>query len=211
MDVNLNARMDNGLLLAGGFSTGRSSMNDCDVVNNTGPAVNFSLGRPAAGSTASHLLHCGIKGNFLTNVKAYGAYIIPRIDVQLSGTYQSIPGPLIQANVTYTPAQTAAALGRPASAGGNVEVQVVPLDALTGSPRGGTGAGTLYGERMHQFDFRVGKIFEVAGTRTAINLDIYNALNSDAIVTEGSTFATFRQAQRILMARIFKISASFGF
>ena len=211
VDMNLNARMDNGLLLAGGFSTGRASMNDCDVVANTGPAVTFSLGRPAAGSTASHLLHCDIKGNFLTNVKAYGAYIIPRIDVQLSGTYQSIPGPLIQATVTYNPAMVAARLGRPPSEGGNIDVQVVPLDALTGSPRGGTGAGTVYGERLNQFDFRVGKIFEFGGTRTALNLDIFNAFNSDAIVNESSTFATFRRAQRILLGRIFKISASLGF
>ena len=211
VDMNLNLRMDNGLLLAGGFSSGRASMNDCDVVANTGPAVSFSLGRPAAGSTASHLLHCDIKGNFLTNVKAYGAYLIPRIDVQLSGTYQSVPGPLIEADVNFSPAMVSASLGRLPSEGGDVEVQVVPLDALTASPRGGTGAGTLYGERMHQVDFRVGKVFNVAGTRTAINLDIYNALNSDAIVTESSAFATFRQAQRILMARIFKVSASFGF
>lgn len=212
VDVNLNARMQNGLSLAGGFSTGRASMNDCDVVSNTGPAVSFSLGRPAAGSTASHLLHCDIKGNFLTNVKAYGAYIIPRIDVQLSGTFQSIPGPLIEADVTFPGTQIAAALGRPPSEGGDVEVQVVPLDALTASPRGGTGAGSLYGERLHQFDFRVGKIFEFGGTRTAINLDIYNAFNSDAIVNENPTYgATYRDVRRILMARIFKISASFGF
>ena len=212
VDVNLNARMQNGLTLAGGFSTGRASMNDCDVVSNTGPAVSFSLGRPAAGSTASHLIHCDIKGNFLTNVKAYGAYIIPRIDVQLSGTFQSIPGPLIEADVTFPGTQIAAALGRPPSEGGDVEVQVVPLDALTASPRGGTGAGSLYGERLHQFDFRVGKIFEFGGTRTAINLDIYNAFNSDAIVNENPTFgATYRDVRRILMARIFKISASFGF
>ena len=131
--------------------------------------------------------------------------------MQLSGTYQSVPGPLIEAEVIYSPAMVSASLGRLPSEGGDVEVQVVPLDALTASPRGGTGAGTLYGERMHQVDFRVGKVFNVAGTRTAINLDIYNALNSDAIVTESSAFATFRQAQRILMARIFKISASFGF
>ncbi len=212
VDVNLNARMQNGLSLAGGFSTGRASMNDCDVVNNTGPAVSFSLGRPAAGSTASHLLHCDIKGNFLTNVKAYGAYIIPRIDVQLSGTFQSIPGPLIEADVTFAGAQITSALGRPPSEGGDVEVQVVPLDALTSSPRGGTGAGSLYGERLHQFDFRVGKIFEFGGTRTAINLDIYNMFNSDAIVNENPTFgANYRDVRRILMARIFKISASFGF
>ena len=211
VDVNLNARFQNGILLAGGFSTGRASMNDCAVVNNTGPAVQFSLGRPAAGSTASHLLHCDVKGNFLTNVKAYGAYVIPKVEVQVSGTYQSIPGPLIDANVTYVPSQITAALGRAPSEGGNVEVQVVPLDALTAVPRGGTGAGTLYGERLHQFDFRVGKIFEYGGTRTAVNLDLYNAFNSDAIVTESSTFATFRQAQRILLGRIVKISASFGF
>ena len=211
VDVNLNARMNNGLMLAGGFSTGRSSMNDCDVVSNTGPAVNFSLGRPAAGSTASHLLHCDIKGNFLTNVKAYGAYIIPRIDVQLSGTFQSIPGPLIDALVTYQPADVVAALGRPPSEGSGPQVQVVPLDALTGSPRGGTGAGTLYGERLNQFDFRVGKILEFGGTRTALNLDIYNMFNSDAIVNESDQFATLREAQRIILGRIFKISASFGF
>ena len=212
VDVNLNARMQNGLTLAGGFSSGRASMNDCDVVQNTGPAVSFSLGRPAAGSTASHLLHCDIKGNFLTNVKAFGAYIIPRIDVQLSGTFQSIPGPLIEADVTFPGAQITSALGRPPSEGGDVEVQVVPLDALTASPRGGTGAGSLYGERLHQFDFRVGKIFEFGGTRTAINLDIYNAFNSDAIVNENPTYGTtYRDVRRILMARIFKISASFGF
>ena len=211
VDVNLNARMDNGLLLAGGFSTGRSSMNDCDVVNNTGPAVNFSLGRPAAGSTASHLLHCDIKGNFLTNIKGYGAYIIPRIGVQLSGTFQSIPGPLIDALVTYQPADVVAALGRLPSEGSGPQVQVVPLDALTGSPRGGTGAGTVYGERLNQFDFRVGKILEFGGTRTTLNLDIYNMFNSDAIVNESDQFATFRQAQRIILGRIFKISASFGF
>ncbi len=212
VDVNLNARMQNGLTLAGGFSTGRASMNDCDVVSSTGPAVSFSLGRPAAGSTASHLLHCDIKGNFLTNVKAYGAYIIPRIDVQLSGTFQSIPGPLIEADVTFPGAQITSSLGRPPSEGGDVEVQVVPLDALTSSPRGGTGAGSLYGERLHQVDFRVGKIFEFGGTRTAINLDIYNAFNSDAIVNENPTFGgNYRDVRRILMARIFKISASFGF
>ncbi|MCY4600716.1 MAG: carboxypeptidase regulatory-like domain-containing protein [Acidobacteria bacterium] len=212
VDVNLNARMQNGLTLAGGFSTGRASMNDCDVVSSTGPAVSFSLGRPAAGSTASHLLHCDIKGSFITNVKAFGAYIIPRIDVQLSGTFQSIPGPLIEADVTFPGAQITSALGRPPSEGGDVEVQVVPLDALTSSPRGGTGAGSLYGERLHQVDFRVGKIFEFGGTRTAINLDIYNAFNSDAIVNENPTYgATYRDVRRILMARIFKISASFGF
>ena len=210
VDVNLNARLDNGLLLAGGFSTGRPSMDRCDVVNNSSPPVSFSLGAPNPGSTASHQLHCAVAGNWLTSVKAYGAYLIPKIEVQISGTYQSIPGPLIEANVTYTTAQVSAALGRPSSFG-TTEVQVIPVDAAQGVPRRGTDAGISYGERMHQIDFRVGKILEFGGTRTAVNLDLFNAFNSDAILRESATFATFRNATRILLGRIVKISANIGF
>ena len=136
--------------------------------------------------------------------------IIPKIEVQISGTYQSIPGPLIEANVTYTSTQVSAALGRPSSFG-TTEVQVIPVDAARGVPRGGTDAGISYGERMHQIDFRVGKILRFGGTRTAVNLDLFNAFNSDAILRESATFATFRNATRILLGRIVKISASIGF
>jgi hypothetical protein len=35
---------------------------------------------------------------FLTQVKLLGAYTIPRVDIQISGTFQSVPGPPIAAN-----------------------------------------------------------------------------------------------------------------
>src|SRR5256885_5909848 len=39
-------------------------------------------------------------------------------------------------------------------------------------------AGTLYGDRVNQVDLRVGRIVRFGQRRTAVNLDVYNALNS---------------------------------
>ncbi len=44
-----------------------------------------------------------------------------------------------------------------------------------------------------------------------MNLDLFNAFNSDAILRESATFATFRDATRILLGRIVKLSATVGF
>lgn len=200
VDVNLNARLENGLLLAGGFSTGRASSDNCDVVRNTGPGNLVQTGTASSGDLASHLLYCAETGDFLTNIKGYGSYTIPGVDVQVSGTYQGLAGPAIEAEVQYSGAQIAQALGRPPLGGvtGLTEIQIV-------SPN------TLFGERLHQFDFRFGKIFNYGRTRTSINLDLFNAFNSDAILIESATFSTFRDAQRIILGRIVKLSANFGF
>ena len=197
VDVSVNARFDNGLLLAGGSSTGRTSTNDCNIVQNTGPASG-GIGNLGRAGPESQLLFCDLSGSFTTDIKAYGSYTIPRIDVLVSGSYQSISGPELSAEVTYSVAEVSAALGRPPGEGGTVDVQVIEPN-------------TLYGERMHQFDFRIGKILRAGGTQATVNLDLFNAFNSDAILQESGTFATLRNAQRILLGRIIKISATFGF
>ena len=116
----------------------------------------------------------------------------------VSGSYQSISGPALAATVTYSAAEIAAALGRPPGEGGTVNVQVIE-------------PGTEYGERMHQFDFRVGKIFRTGAMQATVNLDLFNAFNADTILSESTSFATFRNAQRILQGRIVKISTTVGF
>ena len=87
--------------------------------------------------------------------------------MQVSGTFQSLPGPVIAANYNAPFAVYGPSLGRVIS-GGNanstVQVNLVP-------------PGTLYGERLNQLDLRVGKIVKVGRTRTAFNVDLYNALN----------------------------------
>ena len=72
-------------------------------------------------------------------------------------------------------------------------------------------AGVLYGDRMNQLDLRVGKLLKIGQTRSVISLDIYNALNSNAVLTESNAYAIFRQPQVILLARFAKISLQFDF
>ena len=107
---------------------------------------------------------------FLTNVRFLGTYILPRVDVLVSATYQSSPGPLVAANFVATNAYLAAnsTLGRAlAGAQPNMTINMVE-------------PGSLFVERLNQLDFRVGKIIRYGRTRSTINLDIFNALNTVA-------------------------------
>ena len=69
----------------------------------------------------------------------------------------------------------------------------------------------IYGERMNQLDLRIGKILKYGRTRSAVSLDVYNALHSNAVLTESTAHAIFRQPQVILRARFAKISVQFDF
>src|SRR5262249_4592639 len=77
IDVTGRARRDK-RLLAGGTSTGRTATKNCETFDS--PDVRF----------------CGNTPPFLTQVKVLGSYTLP-YDVQISGTFQSIPGPPLQA------------------------------------------------------------------------------------------------------------------
>ena len=85
------------MLLQGGLSTGRTTTDNCDVVT--------KLDNPSP-------LYCHVDTKFLTQVKFLGSYTMPRVQVQISGTFQSIPGPDIVANYLATNAVVAPSLGR---------------------------------------------------------------------------------------------------
>jgi hypothetical protein len=184
VDVNVSARPPNNLLVAGGFSTGRAFTDNCDVVT--------KLDNPSP-------LYCRSDNDFLTQIKGYAAYTLPKIDVQVAATFQSLPGPPITAVRVYTNAEVAPSLGRPLSGGApTVSINIVE-------------PGTMYGERLNQVDFRVGKVFRFGRTRTALNLDLFNAFNRDTILALSSNYANWQQAQTIIQGRIAKISAQFDF
>ena len=69
----------------------------------------------------------------------------------------------------------------------------------------------MYGERLNQLDLRFGKMLRFGRTRTSINLDLYNALNGNAVTTQNNNFAAWQVPLSILDARLFKISAQFDF
>jgi len=199
-DVLVNVRPQNGVSLQGGLSSGRTTMDNCEVaarlpeiltglpvLNDVNAGVQF----PAQ--------YCRQQSPLLTQVKFLGSYDIPKIDVLISGALQSVPGPQLIANFVATNAAVLPSLGRPLAGGtANVTVNVVE-------------PGALYGDRRNQFDLRIGKVLRFGRTRTKVNLDINNVFNANPVLTENTSFAVFRQPASILPARIARIGVQFDF
>ena len=94
----MNARLQGGFFASGGFSTGRTSTDNCDVQTKL-PEVGFeslNFFSPFFFSTMPNQ-YCKRDGIFTTQVKALGGYTIPKVDLLVSGTFQSLPGVPVEA------------------------------------------------------------------------------------------------------------------
>jgi len=69
----------------------------------------------------------------------------------------------------------------------------------------------MYGDRVNQVDLRIGRLFRFGQRRTVVNLDVYNALNSSAVLTESTAYGTFRVPQIVMVGRFVKIGAQLDF
>jgi hypothetical protein len=128
-----------------------------------------------------------------------GSYTVPRVDVRVSGSFQSIPGPRLEANLVVPNATVRQSLGRDLSGGAqNITVNIIE-------------PGTMYGERLNQLDMRVAKLLGFGRRRTSVNLDVYNVLNSNAVQVESNVYTTWRRPQSILVPRFAKISVQLDF
>jgi hypothetical protein len=186
VDMTVQARLPNGLRLQGGVSTGRTSEDSCEI-------------RAALPETAVLNRFCHVDTNLLTQVKGLASYIVPKVDIQLAATLQSLAGPNILANYIATNAVVIPSLGRPLSGGAaNVTVNVQE-------------PGTYYGDRMNQVDLRMGKLFRFGKSRVQANFDLYNLFNANPVVTLSNDFAIWQRPTAILDARLFKISGQFDF
>jgi hypothetical protein len=207
-DIALTARLQNGLTLRGGIATGKRMTDNCEVVAEL-PEMNIGGNNLTAGN-GSNLLSadwCHQEEPFLTSYKASGIYTIPRIDVLVTGSFYSNPGQLVAANYPVTNAirEATSTLARPwAGRAATVSINLAQ-------------PGELYYERLNQLDFRVGKIVRFGGNRATVNLDIYNALNTDAITGVNNTFTSWvpgasdPRPTSTIIARFFKVSATFDF
>jgi len=184
--LTVNSRLRGGLLIQGGVDTGRYTTDTCEI-------------RAKLPEIAPVNPFCRTKQP-TTQFKLAAMYMIPRVDVQVSGALQSIPGPEIAANFTATSAAIAPSLGRPLSGGtANVSVNLVE-------------PGTMYGERLNQLDLRVGKILRFGGSfRATLNFDVYNALNADTVLVLNNAYATWQRPQTILLARFAKLGLQLDF
>ena len=141
----------------------------------------------------------------MTQVKFLGAYTIPKINIQASATFQSSPGPLVQALYNAPSAVVQPTLGRPLSGGAtNVTVNLVP-------------PGTMYGDRLNQVDFRVTKSVRLNRTNIRAMVDLYNLFNTDHTTGYIETFdwatsgATWLRPNAIVAPRFVRFNVTVNF
>jgi hypothetical protein len=189
VDVTVNLRLQNSLTFQGGTSTGRGVTDNCEIrrqLPETDPVNPF----------------CHVSPGFLTQVRGLAAYTVPRVDLLLSATFQSVPGPVLAANYGVPNALVVPSLGR--NLAGNAPNVTVNLVA----------PGDRYGDRTNRFDVRVGKVLRFSQGRAQVSLDVYNLLNSAAVLGRNQAFipgGAWLTPNSVLTARFARISGQFDF
>jgi hypothetical protein len=201
-DLGVGARLPHGVILQGGTSTGHQTTDFCDVQDPAKAGANALVEMLGASSLNS----CHMDQNWLTQIKFLGSFTVPKIDVQLGGSFQSIPG--IEYAASYAAANSD--LARPVAQGG-----------LGRLPSGGvvTGTtsvnliqpGTFFGPRFNQIDARIGKIIRAGRTRSVVSVDLFNLLNTDTISNASATYSTWLAPQAVVAPRLMKISLTVDF
>jgi hypothetical protein len=183
VDFNVQARLGNGFTVQGGTSTGRQVSDACEVIIDNPSRRNCHVALP-----------------FQTQMRGLATYTIPKLDVLVSGTFQSTPGSEIAANYVVSSAIVAQTLGRPLS-GSAANVTINLLEA-----------GEMYRDRINQVDFRVAKNIRFGRTRANVGVDLYNALNSSVVQNSNQTYGTSWLTPTLVMpARFAKVSAQIDF
>jgi len=206
VDVNVTTRLQNGLMFQGGISSGRTLEDNCEIVAKLPEMLDIaSRGATdpfgAAPPMTRPAQYCHRQTPMLTQLKLYGVYTIPKVEVELAGTLRSMPGNEINAAFLATNPYLAtnSTLGR----------------ALSGSAPNMTigllRPSTEFLERRNELDLRFGKVLRAGKSRSVVSLDIYNALNTDALINVNQSFAVWMRPTEILNARLAKVSIRFEF
>jgi len=202
VDVNVVARMRTGLTVQGGTSTGRRLSDACALkaaVPEQGQGPTGTENTSIAGGSVVNP-YCRVAEPYVTQFKGLATYTIPKVDIQVSGTWTSTPGDSLAANLTVNNALARPTLNRDLSSG-NVTVNLIAPN-------------TIFADRQNNIDFRVAKVFRVARTRTQVGVDIYNLTNTDVVTGYNQGFVAngaWLTPTSILPARYARISAQFDF
>src|SRR5262249_12612526 len=205
--IGIQPRVRRGLELSGVLNPGKAVSDNCairaaipeltvtGIVSAAGPGVNPS--NP----------WCHIDSGWVTRATALGSYIVPKLDVLVSSTFRSDQGGPLAANYLI-PLGLAQAGGLVGTFANNVSPTINLIQP-----------GTLYGDRVNELDFKIAKIFRFGGTRLNAGLEIYNALNANAVLTYAQTFTltnvsgpgSWLQPTQVMTPRFFKLTAQFDF
>jgi hypothetical protein len=186
VDLSFNARFRNGTQLQGGVTTGKLHEQTCQV------------------DDPNNLRYCDARYPFVNHFKLSGTYPLP-YKFRLSGLFQSVPGTQSardggnvgkDLNETYS-------VGRAIAPGLN---QTTVLIQHVNEP------GSVFLDRVNQIDFAISRDFQLGKARVRPQMDIFNALNNNAITQVNSTFGpSLLQPQSILNPRLIRLNVRITF
>jgi hypothetical protein len=188
-NMNVTARQRFGLSIQGGFNVIKTDSDSCAL-------------RDLIPESAATNPWCNTSSGWVTRATALGSYMVPWVDVQVAGTLRSDQGASLAANWVAPNAATVG-LNRPFFGTGGQTITVNLIEP-----------GTLYGDRVNQFDIRVAKILRFGRTRTNIGFDVYNIMNKAAILTYNQGFVpngNWLGPTSIQQSRFAKFSAQIDF
>jgi hypothetical protein len=208
---NLSARPRNGLVFQGGFNFGKGVSDVCAVRNQI-PELNGqatiwgNAGGVGVGTTFTTINAtnpwCHVDTAWVSRFTGLGSWTLPKIDVQIAGTFRSDQGGPLAALYNVPNSVIQPILGRPLSNNApNVTVNLIQ-------------PGTLYGDRVNEIDLRFAKILRVGPTRTNVGFDVYNIINTAAILTYNQNYnptGNWLVPTAVLQPRFLKFSATIDF
>jgi len=207
IDVTVNARLRNQLILQAGTSTGRGVTDNC--------ATTVLIDSPDPRG-------CHSVEPFLTTLRGSAVYTIPKIDVRVAASVSSQPG--IALAITTVP------VGALLTNGAIWNVPNTVVQQLLGRlPPGALASGTtavplldadhrLYGPRRNQVNMQFAKIVRFRNMRTDLGIDLGNLLNSNQATVFQSQYdyvqangGSWLDPTSILQPRFARFNVTFSF
>jgi Carboxypeptidase regulatory-like domain len=210
VEMTVNARVNDGFTVQGGFTTGAGSRDFCDVASAV-PEIYTQGGSWLLNQQSSA---CRVEEPWLWAWRGLASYTVPKIDVQVSAIMRSQAnvqstndpasnGLAMNANFFQTNAAIVAALGRPIAGG----APTVTLDLSR--------PGEVYPDRLNTVDMRFTKILRFGRTRTNVGVDLYNLFNANTGTSFNQNFgtdgSTWLRPNAILNPRYVRFNATVDF
>ena len=191
-EVSLQARLQNGGTVVGGWTTHQHIQNTCDYENPNGTTLRELIDRSQRSLFGGRFCDQSAIGMpFRHDFKLFATYPLPG-DFEISGALQSYSG-------------------NPREIRWSIPASMFPGGQRTQSTAVQlTEPGSSFFERWNQVDIAFRKIFRVSGYNLSGQADIYNLFNGNAVQTEIETVGSaLGRPTSILQGRLLRLAVQF--
>ena len=204
VDITLNARPRDGLVLQFGTSTGRAIVDNCAVAAQVPELLNPALTNPSPFTANVYQLAsaCRKEESWQTQARGFATYTIPKADVLLSAILRFQPN----SSFGFGAVPEGNSLGLSANYATTINGAPTTVNLLP--------PGQVFGDRINQIDLRLGKLLRFGGTRASIALDLLNLFNQNTTTMFQQNFGDgsgYLVPTGILNARIAKFNVTVDF